>query len=286
MSGAAPVPDPQSITLANPDMEWRMTRHGPLLYFRHDAYIGASLREYGEFSEQEFDLLRQLLAPGDTVVEVGANIGALTVPLARCLLPGGRLIAIEAQRRVFQVLCANLVLNGLPHVQAMHAAGSAQAGYLRVPEVDYAAPNNFGGISVAPEHAARGGELVQPVAIDDLELAACKLIKVDVEGMELDVLKSASQTLRRLRPLLYVENDRQRDSPALIDYIASHGYRLWWHQPALFNPANHAGNARNDFEHLVSLNMLCVPREIAFDFRNGREVSGPQDFPAVGGTDR
>lgn len=264
------------------DTQWRATRHGPLLYFTHDAYIGASLREYGEFSELEFDLLRQLLRPGDTVVEVGANIGALSIPIARCLLPGGRLYAIEAQRRVFQVLCANAVLGGLPNIYALHAAGTTSAGYLHVPAVDYAAPNNFGGISLAAQAGA--GEQVAPLAVDDLDLPACRLIKVDVEGMELDVLQSAARTIARCRPMLYVENDRRRDSPALIAYILAQGYRLWWHQPALFNPANFVGNPHNLFEHMVSLNMLCVPRELDFRFEGGREVSGPQDYPDVGGT--
>jgi len=272
---APPVP-------VHADTQWCATRHGLLLYFTHDAYIGASLREYGEFSEQEFALLRQLLRPGDTVVEVGANIGALSIPIARCLLPGGRLYAVEAQRRVFQVLCANAVLGGLPNVHALHAAGTSGAGYLHVPAVDYASPNNFGGIALAS--SAGAGEQVAPMAVDDLDLPACRLIKVDVEGMELDVLRSAARTIARCRPMLYVENDRRRDSPALIAYIIAQGYRLWWHQPALFNPANFAGNPRNLFEHMVSLNMLGVPRELDFRFEGGREVTGAQDYPEVGGT--
>jgi len=273
---------PSSVPADHPEIEWRQTRHGPMFYFTHDAYIGASLREYGEFSELEFDMLRQLLHPGDVVVEVGANIGALTVPIARCVGPGGKVVAIEAQRRVFQVLCANVVMGGLPNVHTILAAGTCQAGYLHVPDVDYGAPNNFGGIALA--RAAGPGELVAPVAIDDLDLPACKLIKVDVEGMELDVLRSAAATIGRHRPILYVENDRRHDSPMLIDYIHAQGYRLWWHTPALYNPANHAANPVNRFEHIVSLNMLCVPAEFNFRFDGGREITSPQDYPDVGGT--
>jgi FkbM family methyltransferase len=279
---SADAATPAVPAIGGADVEWRMTRHGPLLYFSHDAYIGASLRAYGEFSELEFDMLRQLLGPGDTVVEVGANIGALTIPIARRVGPGGPVYAIEAQRRVFQVLCANVVLGGLPNVHTLLGAGTSQAAYLHVPAVDYSVPNNFGGIALGARPGA--GESAQPIAIDDLDLAVCKLIKVDVEGMELDVLASGARTIGRCRPILYTENDRRRDSPALIQYIVSLGYRLWWHTPALFNPQNYAGNPANLFEHMVSLNMICVPAEIDFRFAGGAEVRGPHDYPEVGGT--
>lgn len=60
-------------------------RYGPLLYWITDTYIGQSLDMYGEFSEGETALLRQIIRPGATVVEVGANIGAHTVCLAKAV---------------------------------------------------------------------------------------------------------------------------------------------------------------------------------------------------------
>ena len=267
---------------ADPAIACAATRHGPLFYFAQDAYIGRSLREYGEYSELEFDLLRQLLGPGDTVVEVGSNIGTLTVPLARCILPQGRLYAIEAQRRVFQLLCANVVINGLPNVHAIHGAGSSGVAHVPLAVIDYSAPGNFGGVALAggapPEALV---EMVQPYAIDDLGLAACKLIKIDVEGMELDVVRSARQTIAEYRPLLYLENDRDDLSAALIETIRSFGYRLWWHVPPLFNPGNFAGKAENIFVGVASFNMLCVPREIGFEMPGAIEILGDIKRPVI-----
>jgi hypothetical protein len=79
--------------------------------------------------------------------------------------------------------------------------------------------------------------------LDSLDLPACHFVKADVEGMELSVLRGAEQTLRRHRPLLYVENDRQASSPALIEYLQSLEYDLYWHLPPLFNPRNHSATA-------------------------------------------
>lgn len=268
--------DPDALLAENPALEWRVTRHGPMFYFAGDAYIGACLRDYGEFSELEFDMLRQLLHPGHVVVEAGANIGALTVPIARAVGPTGTVYAIEAQRRVFQVLCANVAVSGLPHVHTLHAAVSNGGEPLLVPPIDYASANNFGGVSLL---TTGEGEKVAPLAIDALNLPACHLIKADVEGMEHEVLQSARNTIARFRPFLYVENDRREKSAALLELIHSFGYRMWWHAPPLFNPANFAGNPMNRMPGIVSLNLLCVPAETAFEYPGGREVQGPQDFP-------
>ena len=103
------------------------TRHGPMLAFRHDAYITRSIELYGEFSGREWKLFEQLVEPGQTVVESGANIGAHTVPLARRCAPGP-LYAFEPQQRVFQALCANLALNDITNVVASPDACGAEAG--------------------------------------------------------------------------------------------------------------------------------------------------------------
>src|SRR4051812_31054692 len=95
-----------------------MCRNGPMLYNKHDRYIGESLRKYGEFSAGECELFRQIVRPGDVVVEVGANIGCHPVDLSRLVGPQGLIVAFEPQRLVFQTLCANLALNSCANVSA------------------------------------------------------------------------------------------------------------------------------------------------------------------------
>ena len=90
---------------------------------------------------------------------------------------------------------------------------------------------------------------------------------------------------RALRPLLYVEDDRQERSAALRALLASLGYELYLHRPPLYNPANFAGNATNVFGRIVSLNLLCHPRELPLpvdpaEFALGR-VGPPRAVAAV-----
>src|SRR5882672_1609267 len=76
-------------------------RHGRFMYLPNDAYIGRSLDVYGEYCEGESEIFRQLLRPGDVALDVGANIGALTVGMARTVQSAGAVVAFEPQRAIY-----------------------------------------------------------------------------------------------------------------------------------------------------------------------------------------
>src|SRR5882724_6319724 len=123
-------------------------RHGDMLYNVNDRYIGRSLDLYGEWAEAELELLGLFIKPGDSVVDVGANLGTHTVFFAHKAGARGAVFAFEPQRVVFQLLCANLALNGLTNVHAYHAAVSRQKGTTSVPDVAYDDAGNFGGVAL------------------------------------------------------------------------------------------------------------------------------------------
>jgi FkbM family methyltransferase len=231
----------------------RQCRHGPLLYNMNDLYIGRSLELYGEWSEGEIALFQHLLRAGDIVVEVGANIGTHTIFFARTVGAAGRVLAFEPQRIVFQTLCGNLALNSLTNVHCYAVALGESAGFAQIPVLDHRQPLNFGGVSLS---SAAIGEQIQVATLDSFALPQCRLLKIDVEGMELAVLKGAVETIRRCQPILYLENDRQECSRDLIHYIQSLGYDLFWHRPTLFNANNFYQNPHNAFGNTISVNML------------------------------
>src|SRR5260221_9578932 len=89
----------------------KQCRHGPMLYLPRDQFVGRSLDLYGEFSELEARVFDQILAPGAAVIEVGANIGAPTVDLAKRVGADGEVLAFVPQAAVFSLLYANLAVN-------------------------------------------------------------------------------------------------------------------------------------------------------------------------------
>lgn len=252
--------------------EIAMCRNGPLLYNRHDQYVGASLRKYGEFSEGEAELFRRLVRPGSLVIEGGANIGAHTVGLSQMVGPTGVVLAIEPQRIVFQTLCANLALNSCANVHAIQCGLGAAAGEISVPFLPPDQPSNFGGLSLV---GATSGERVPLRTIDEFNLPACHIIKLDVEGMEVEALKGAAKTVARYRPAMYVENDRTDRSEELIALLLSWNYRLYWHLPPLYSPNNFAGDPENIFTGLCSINVLCIPAEQGLTVEGALEITAP-----------
>ena len=269
-----------SIALPSQHLRLKHCRHGVMLYSGRDKYVGGSLDRYGEFSELEANLFSDLIKPGMVVLEIGANIGAHTVHLAKLVGKNGRVVAFEAQRVIFQILCANLALNGIENTHVKCLAAGAVAGEIMVPRVDYRADNNFGAISLG----GADGDVVEMIAIDNLNLPACHMIKIDVEGMEKEVLDGARQTITRFRPSLYVENDRPDKHAELIATLFDLDYRIWWHLPWLYNPANFAGDSENVFPNIASFNVLCLPREAAPDeIKGGVEVkSAAEPHPLQG----
>lgn len=242
-------------------------RHGWFVVNAQDIYIGRALISYGEYCETEWQLLEQLLQPGKDVVEVGANIGSHTVPMARRLaLSGRRLLAIEPQPAVFQNMCANLTLNALFNVLAENAACSDRAALLSFATPDYQKENNFG--SVAMREDGGGNQRVRAFPLDDLipQDFDVGLIKVDVEGFELKVLEGSRAAIARHRPMLYLENDRQDRSKPLIEWLWAAGYKICWHLPPLFNSRNFAQKKENIYPDIVSVNMLAVPKETSVNF--------------------
>jgi FkbM family methyltransferase len=223
-------------------------KYGWMLF--NGPYIGKCFELYGQYSEAEIRIMRSFLHEGDTAIDVGANIGDLTLPMARLAGESGRIYAIESHTDHFNLLCANLALNEIRNTKPINAFIADSAA------VNTAGPwGKFGYVS----------EVFQPpiISIDSLGLDACAFIKIDVDGKELEVLKSAAATIAKARPVIYLENDIQEKSAALLDHLLRQDYALFWHQAPIFEPDNFFGNPVNHWapRNIVSLMMLCIPKE-------------------------
>jgi FkbM family methyltransferase len=248
-------------------------REGVMLYNRNDGFAGRMLRLYGEFCQSEVALFEQIVRPGAVVIDAGANIGALTLAFSRMVGPTGLVIAYEIDRYVFQTLCANVALNSLTNVVCVGEMLTEQSGYTQWPCMDPVNARNFGGLNddVDKSH----GEPIRMTMIDERMPGRCDLIKADVEGMELEVLRGGQQTIARYRPFLYVENNPGSRQDQLIEYIDSIGYRMYWHLAPMYNPNNFLKNSDNIYGDGHAHNMLCIPVEMKIDSIDLKRVEVP-----------
>ncbi|MBI4056783.1 MAG: FkbM family methyltransferase [Elusimicrobia bacterium] len=169
--------------------------------------------------------------PGQTVVDVGAHQGLFTLDSALRVGPSGHVVSIEASPKNARLLEQNIFLNGLSHVKAIHTAAGDS------PREDILHETNLasGGHSlsrqlIAGEREKRTPRQVRVDTLDHiLELAGfnrADLIKIDVEGFCLNVLKGATKTLAS-RPRLVMEVEGGAEEIAKVrEHVEALGYRV------------------------------------------------------------
>lgn len=195
-------------------------------------------RDRAFYEGQMLEHIRARLSPGTLALDVGANIGNHTVFLAKvCEL---NVISLEPGEHCFKILTRNIELNALQsRVTAYRKAAGQSAGRGVVVE---AAPQNLGQTRV--EQGPDGEIEVVPIDALTIDLPV-SLLKVDVEGMELEVLKGAAKTIERHRPLIYVEAQQREQLRAIQVYLSQFAYgalaEFNWTPTYLFAPCGTSG---------------------------------------------
>lgn len=194
--------------------------------------------EYGSHTRPELAMVLDQVGSGWTIIDVGAHVGTFAIPFARRVGPTGRVVAVEPYEpsaRLLEINAAlNLVHNTVDVVQAalgrregtavLRASGHRNTG------ATYAEPLADG--AALPEDAA-----ISTMTLDALTtgmgLDRVDLVKIDVEGMEFDVLMGGAETIQRWTPLLYLEvasSQLERASATtreMESLLRSWGYRFY-----------------------------------------------------------
>jgi len=181
---------------------------GYVLYVdTEDRAIGRTIAQQGTHEPVTTGVVRSLLGPGDTVVDVGANIGWFSLLAAGIVGDTGRVLAVEPNPANCALIERSAVDNGFSNMQVVAAAAADHPG---VAALETDGSNG----RIVPLDAGIGEAMacsyVVPVrTLDDLVadagLESVALVKIDVEGAEPLVLRGASETLGRWRPAIVCE---------------------------------------------------------------------------------
>lgn len=206
---------------------------------RYREAIGVSTLLQGGFETSEIDMILRYARHGDTIIDVGANVGLYTVPLAEKIGPYGRAFAFEPLADNAARLRQNVRSNSLHNVEVFEMAAGTYDGFgcLHIADdVAYASTQ-----AVAAKHAT-GSSIAVPIARLDTVWAQrgappVSVMKVDVEGAELDVLQGSERLLGQCHPALLIEAASAASCRKVASFLSRFGYRR--RRPSGFMPWNH-----------------------------------------------
>ena len=209
-----------------------------------DSAVGASLRNHGEFARVELDFLLEMAGGPGALIDVGANVGAIGLPFAH-RRPDWKVIAIEAHRGLSGVLAANALNNRLYNVELVHAAAGAERGLVAYPATSLSQATNFGSIGFKTGDGPM--ETVRMLTLDEIAPADTRLIKIDVEGFEAQVLEGARGLLERRQAVWLAEASVQNPeaSAEAISVFQEAGYSVFWFFAPFATPASEKGRPEN-----------------------------------------
>ena len=200
--------------------------------------LNESSYEYGEISIGSFVLesRRKLFGDGVVAIDCGANIGTHTIDWGRQMTGWGSVIAIEAQERVYYALAGNVAINNCFNARVIHAVAGESNGMAKIPQLDHVVPTSFGSLELKPTRSPEpiGQTIdysevklvpVRAMTIDSLALKRVDLLKIDVEGMEGEVLEGAKRTIRQSLPVVIVEH-LKTGPEKLVNFLTHYGYNI------------------------------------------------------------
>lgn len=249
------------------------TRVGRVVFPANDVYLYSALAECGDYCFGEMQVYERLIKPGMTVLDVGANIGLMSLLMSGLVGDAGTVLAFEPSKFANGLLRHNVEFNGCGNLKVRRAAVSDAVGTTSFASPDPASITsfNYGVLSLGHAIEARAGNNVPTdiITIDSLDLDNCGFIKVDVEGFEAAVIRGALRTIDRCQPCLSLEIGNSEDNISWVSALKERGYRIFAIKAFIYTWPNFKARKIDDLPNAVCASAIAVPPGI-----NQMEVFG------------
>ncbi len=184
------------------------------------------------FESETLDLARRFVNPGDTVIDVGANLGQMMVQFSSMVGAHGQVFACEANPLVFKLLARTIAENGCTNVVPLFGAvGESGGEWVRFPQPRLWLHAGYGSYGVAPNKGR--GMLVPTIALDDLDIRGrVAFLKIDTQGSDLRVMRGARRLIAAHRMPILFEHEAEYDvafNTSFSEYaafVAQVGYKV------------------------------------------------------------
>lgn len=163
-------------------------------------------------------LFKQYVKPGDTVIDIGGHIGTHSINLSRCVGPKGTVHVFEPQAKLFTELLVNAFLNHCENIKPHRFALGAEQ---KSAQIVHPNQTNEGMAYIGP-----GGENISMSTLDSFNINNVSLIKIDIEGYEIEALKGGLETIKRSKPVMIIEVFRGPECEEKLNFIRSLGYQV------------------------------------------------------------
>ncbi len=210
------------------------------LVFKGNDLISNALKQ-GGYETEVFGIAQKILQKhkDGLVLDIGANLGSFTLPLAKAN-PHLTFHSFEPQRIIYYQLCGNTLINGLDNVHCHNFGLSDKRDRFEIAVPDYAKETNIGAFSIDEEtrkneyecQTESTKETMVVFPLDDGQHANIRLLKIDVEGHELEVIKGGIETIKKNNypPIIFEawtwKPWYQEKRTALFEYLKGHGYEI------------------------------------------------------------
>ncbi len=234
-------------------------RYGKIEVLRNDSIVSKSLRLYGEWAQLELNLLEKFIPKSSIVIDVGCFVGSHSRAFSSMVGKSGRIIAFEARKTISDIALRNSNTSTYNNITVINSGLGRAESLIDVPKIDLSRKENFGALKLKVSDHENNLETVKLSTLDSFKINRADFIKIDVEGMEADVLEGAAKTITKSKPVIFTECNSVSDGLKILAWAHKNKYKVYASITAAFNANNFNSEEINIFGDGVEVGFIMLP---------------------------